>query len=66
MKPEAETFRIRENNIFKDINSTEELTKYYRNYVKEYGTSYWINDMYARRMSELDIIENYRKPRGMK
>lgn len=66
MKPEAETFRIRENNIFKDINSTEELTKYYKDYVRKYGTSYWINDMYARRMSELDIIENYRKPRGMK
>lgn len=66
MKKEVEVFKPKENNIFKDINSTKELIKFYHDYVRENGTSYWINDMYARRMSELDIVENYRKPNGMK
>lgn len=66
MKKEVEVFKPKQNNIFKDINSTKELMQYYQEYVKNNGTSYWLNEMYARRMSELDIIENYRIPNGMK
>lgn len=57
MKPELEVFKSREDNMFKEFNNSEELLRYYQDYVRKYGTSYSINDQYIRRMSELDIIE---------
>lgn len=65
-KKEAEVFRKREDNIFKDFTDSEELLQYYQEYVKKNGSSFYINDMYARRMSELDIEENYRKKNGFR
>lgn len=65
-KKEAEVFRKKEDNIFKDFTDSEELLRYYQAYVKKNGASFYINDMYARRMSELDIEENYRRKHGFK
>lgn len=65
-KKEAEVFRKREDNIFKDFTDSEELLQYYQAYVKKNGSSFYINDMYTRRMSELDIEENYRKKNGFR
>lgn len=65
-KKEAEVFRKREDNIFKDFTDSEELLQYYQAYVRKNGSSFYINDMYARRMSELDIEENYRKKNGFR
>lgn len=47
--------KIDKNNIFHDCDTLEELSTIYRNYVRKYGTSEYINEQFRKRRNEIDL-----------
>lgn len=57
-KPEVERYPENKLNLFSQYQDEESLREAYRQFVKENGTSEYINYQFRKRMCELDFIYN--------
>lgn len=55
---ETESYQCNEVNIFSEYDNEEDLRRAYRAFVRENGTSTFINRHFTLRMNELDMIYN--------